>query len=196
MAVYSYGAVVLPAIDPAEAIKIAEKGIANNPSEWRLYQQLGYIYWRLGNFEKASEVYDQGAMIQGAAPFMKMMSARMRSEGGSRETARAIYRQMLEESADKQLQENAALRLLELDSRDDMDAIQKALEEFKTQNGRCANSLRELRPLLVRAVLPEQRQFRVNESNELVDPTGAPYQLDSKTCNVSLDKKNTKLPIS
>ena len=35
-AVYSYGAVVLPDINPEQAIKIAEKGIANNPEQWRL----------------------------------------------------------------------------------------------------------------------------------------------------------------
>ncbi len=50
MEVYAYGAVVLPAIDKEQAIKFTEKGITDNPSEWRLYQQLGYIYWRLGNF--------------------------------------------------------------------------------------------------------------------------------------------------
>lgn len=38
MAAYYYGAVVLPAIDTELAIKIAEKGIKNNPDEWRLYQ--------------------------------------------------------------------------------------------------------------------------------------------------------------
>ncbi|MDH3494933.1 MAG: hypothetical protein OEM82_15365, partial [Acidobacteriota bacterium] len=50
LAVYSYGATVLPAIDEQHAIEIAEKGIENNPAEWQLYHQLGYIYWRLRDF--------------------------------------------------------------------------------------------------------------------------------------------------
>src|SRR5215213_2057367 len=54
---YSYGAILLPAIDSQQAIAFTEKGIANNPNEWRLYQYLGYIHWRLKNYEKASEVY-------------------------------------------------------------------------------------------------------------------------------------------
>src|SRR5437773_156352 len=33
---YTYGALVLPAIDPAKAIDLANKGIANNPKAWRL----------------------------------------------------------------------------------------------------------------------------------------------------------------
>ncbi|MEP6705063.1 MAG: hypothetical protein ABJB34_09695, partial [Acidobacteriota bacterium] len=35
---YSYGATILPAIDPEQAIALTEKGIANNPDHWRLYQ--------------------------------------------------------------------------------------------------------------------------------------------------------------
>ena len=95
LAAYSYGAVVLPAIDPQKAIALANKGIANNPEHWRLYQHLGYIYWRLGQFEKASEIYEKGSNIAGASPFMRMMAATMKTEGGSRSTARAIYREML-----------------------------------------------------------------------------------------------------
>jgi hypothetical protein len=40
MAAYSYGAIVLPAIDKQQAIKLTEKGIAANPNEWRLHQYL------------------------------------------------------------------------------------------------------------------------------------------------------------
>jgi tetratricopeptide (TPR) repeat protein len=72
---YSYGAIVLPAIDPAKAIAIAEKGIANNPNEWRLYQHLGYIYWKLGKYENAAETYEKGSEIAGAPPFMKLTAA-------------------------------------------------------------------------------------------------------------------------
>ncbi len=72
--VYSYGAVVLPAINPEQAIKFTEKGIANNPDEWRLYQHLGYIYWKLNKYEKAAEVYQKGSEIKDAPPFMKLMA--------------------------------------------------------------------------------------------------------------------------
>jgi len=48
---YTYGALVLPAIDPQKAIELTNKGIANNPTAWRLYQHLAYIYWRMGNYD-------------------------------------------------------------------------------------------------------------------------------------------------
>lgn len=195
MAVYEYGAVVLPAIDARQAIKIAEKGIANNPNEWRLYQHLGYIYWRLEDYEKAAEAYANGAKIEGAPSFLKLMAAKMKSEGGSRETARVIYREMFEASDDKQVKENAALRLLELDSLDERDAMREALRNFKAKNNRCANNLQEILPLLREVKLPANNDFRVDKSNSLVDPSGAPYVLNKETCDVELDKEKTKIPL-
>ena len=194
MTAYSYGAVVLPGIDAEQAVKIAQKGIDNNPHEWVLYQHLGFIYWRLKQYEKAAESYEKGSQIVGAPPFMRMMAAKMKSEGGSRETARAIYRQMLEEAADRQTGETLNLRLLELDSLDERDSIRAALQNFKEKTGRCANKWGEIFPLLQDVKLPEGRDFSIDKSNNIVDPTGAAYILDEEGCDVKLDEKNTKIP--
>lgn len=196
IAVYDYGAVVLPAIDKEQAIKLTEKGIADNPSEWRLYQQLGYIHWRLGNFEKAASVYNDGARIADAPPFMSLMSAKMKSEGKSRDTARAIYQQMVAESNDARVKDNAALRLLQLDSLDERDAIRAVLETFKSKNNRCANSWREILPLLQTVKLSNGKDFRLDASDNLVDPSDVPYILDKENCEASLDKEKTKVPLT
>ena len=194
IAAYSYGAVVLPAIDPQKAINIASKGIVNNPDYWRLYQHLGYIYWRLGQFDKASEIYEKGSSIQGASPFMRMMAASMKTEGGSRQTARAIYREMLATSEDEQVRNTADRSLKELDSMDERDAIDKVLSESKQQNARCVNSLAEILPMLRNVRLPEGHEFSLDNANRLVDPTGAPYLLDKENCRVKLDPERTGLP--
>lgn len=194
---FSYGAIVLPAIDEEKAIKIAEKGIENNPNEWRLYHQLGYIYWRLKNYEKAAEIYSKGAEISNSPPFMRIMAAQMKKEGGSRETARAIYRQMFEQTNDPQVKETASLRLLELDSLDEREAIKKVLDDFQTKNNRCPNNWREILPLLKNVKLPDGKDFRVDKSNNVVDPTNAPYLLstESNSCTVKLDFQKTKIPL-
>lgn len=195
VAVYSYGAVVLPAIDPRQAIKLTEKGIENNPNEWRLYQQLGYIYWRLGDYEKAAEIYGAGAKISGAPPFMLLMTSKMKSAGGDRETARAIYEQMLGESSDKQVKENAALHLLQLDSLDERDAIRSTLQSSKEKTNHCASGWRELLPILQTVKLPRGKSLRVDKAGNLVDPGGAPYILDKENCDVKLDERTTKIPL-
>lgn len=195
LAVYSYGAIVLPAIDAEQAIQITEKGIANNPNEWRLYQHLGYIYWRLGNFEKAAETYEKGAKIPGTPPFFQLMAARMKTQGGSRETARALYQQMLAEAPDSRTKEVARIRISQLDSLDERDAIRAVLHRFKEKNNRCANNWSEILPLLKSFKLPNGKDFRIDKSNNLVDPSDAPYILDKEACDIKLDAAKTKIPL-
>lgn len=195
ISVYEFGATVLPAIDKGKAVKLLEKGIEDNPNEWKLYKHLGYIYWRLGDFEKASEVYEKGAKISGAPNFMRMMTAKTKTEGGSRETARAIYQQMFNEAEDEQVKNSAELRLLELDSLEERDAIRKALQEFQAKNKRCAGSLREILPFLQTVKLPNGKDFRLDNANNLIDPSDAPYILDKETCSVKLDLEKTKIPL-
>jgi tetratricopeptide (TPR) repeat protein len=192
---YSYGAIVLPAIDKERAVAFASKGIANNPNEWRLYQHLGYIYWKLERYDKAAETYELGAAIPGSSTFMKLMAASMKFEGGSRSTARSVYRQMLAESAEEAVRITADRRLKELDWLDERDAIDAVLNDFRERYGRCANSFSEVASALFQVTLPEGRQFRIDARRRLVDPTDAPYVLDKENCRVKLDAENTKLRV-
>lgn len=193
IAAYSYAAVVLPAIDKAKAIELTEKGIANNPEEWRLYQYLGYIYWHEKNYAKAGEFYERGSEIAGSAPFMQMMAAMMRSEGGSRETARQIFLQMLaDNSGDQMVRTTAKLRLMELDWFDQRDAVNPVLAKFKESTGRCASDTREILSQL-KGVRLANGDFRLDESGRLLDPSGAQYLIDRDKCELKLDPSKTAI---
>jgi len=187
VAAFSYGAVVMPAIDSQQAIELAKKGVANNPDSWRLHQHLAYIYWKLGHYREASETYQKGSEIEGAAPFMRLMAAAMKTEGGSRETARSIYRQMLDSFDDEQVRITAQRRLQDLDSLDERDAIDKALAEVKDITGRCPSSFSEILPRLAAVKLPGGRDFRIDKSRNIVDPTDIPYILDQGNCKTVVD---------
>ncbi len=195
IAAYSYGAVVMPAIDKEKAIEIAQKGIANNPTEWRLYQYLGYIYWKIGRYDLAADTYERGSEIAGAPPFMRLMAASMKTEGGSRTTAREIFRQMLADSDDPMVKLTAERRLKELDSLDEREAIDKALADFRERTGRCASTLAEIAPSLLQVKLPAGNEFMVDRAGNLIDPTEAPYVLDKENCRVKLDAARTGLPV-
>ena len=195
IAAYSYGAVVMPAIDKEKAIEIAQKGIANNPTEWRLYQYLGYIYWKIGRYDLAADTYERGSEIAGAPPFMRLMAASMKTEGGSRSTAREIFRQMLADSDDPMVKLTAERRLKELDSLDEREAIDKALADFRERTGRCASTLAEIAPSLLQVKLPAGNEFMVDRAGNLIDPTEAPYVLDKENCRVKLDAARTGLPV-
>ena len=185
----------MPAIDAQKAIDLTTKGIANNPDSWRLYQYLGYIYWKLGRYDKASESYEKGSEIAGSQPFMKLMAASMTTHGGTRDTARAIYQEMLQSTGDEQVRITAKRRLGELDSLDEREAIDKVLADFKDKNGRCPGSFNEILSTLMKVHLPGDHEFSLHMSNRLVDPTGAPYLLDKDKCEVKLDIDHTDLPV-
>jgi tetratricopeptide (TPR) repeat protein len=192
--VYSYGAIILPSLDEEKAIKIAEKGIANNPSEWRLFQHLAYIYWKKGDFKKAASIYDEGSKIEGAAPFMKQMAARLEAEGGSRDVARQIYRQMYDEATDDQTKNLAAARLLQTESFEERDAIKQVLRSVQTQNSRCPISWSEVFPQLRQIKLPpNNRPLRFAQNGSPIDPSDAQYVLNTTACDVVLDFKSTKI---
>ena len=178
---YQYAAVVLPNIDLQQAIRITRKGIAANPSAWRLYQHLGYIYWQQRDFQAAAEAYDQGSKLPGAPPWMQAMKAKMALEGGSRDVAREIYGRMYEQAGDDQVKEMARRRLLELDSLDDRDVLQKILANFQSNAGRCASSWKEAESLL------RASHVKVDSAGAPLDPGGTAYVLVTPSCKVELD---------
>lgn len=193
IAPYSYGAFVLPAIDKEQAIKISLKGIENNPGNWYLYHQLGYIYWKTEDYRKAEETYTKGSLIAGAPPFMKFMAANMKTRGGSRETARAMYEQMAAEAPDPKTREAVKSKLDELDSLDERDAISAVLREFQAKYGRCAGRWSEIFPMLRAIKPPNGRDFRLDEADNIVDPGGEPYVLDTENCSIRLGPRS-KIP--
>jgi tetratricopeptide (TPR) repeat protein len=190
MAAYSYGAVILPAIDTQQAIQLTEKGIANNPEAWRLYHYLGYIYWRKQDYENAAQAYENGAKIAGSPSFMREMAASMRRQGGSRDTARTMYTNIRDEAGDPQTRRNAELRLIQLDALDDIDLINQTLSEFKNQNGRCANRIAEIFPMLRSRKLSSGHDLMITSNNEIADPTGVPYDFDRGGCRVGVSESS------
>jgi tetratricopeptide (TPR) repeat protein len=100
VAAYRFGAVFLPDIDTDAAVRFVERGIRNNPGEWRLYQDLGFVHWRRSRFREAAEAYARGAALPGAPAWMRTMPALMLAKGGERETARAMFLRLYEESDD------------------------------------------------------------------------------------------------
>jgi tetratricopeptide (TPR) repeat protein len=181
---YQYAAVVLTDVDVQEAIRIVKKGIAANPSQWRLYHHLGFIYWQQKDFKTAGEAYEQGSKLPGALPWMKFMMGRMASEGGSRDTAREIYSRLYEEASDSKIKNMARRRLLLLDSMDRQDSLRRLMVAYKSKMGRCPGSWREMGALL------SALRIQVDSSGAPLDPAGTPYVLVRDKCDVNVDEKS------
>lgn len=117
VAAYRFGAFFLASSDREYALYFAREGVRENPREWRLYQDLGFLYWRLGRYREAAGAYERGSRISGAPLWMQSMAAVMLARGGERETARAILTQLLE-STDDEFIRDVCRRQLEMLMRD------------------------------------------------------------------------------
>lgn len=189
MPAYRFGAIFLPERDLGAAIALLEKGIRDNPNEWRLYQDLGYINWQAGNrtsgnerasyYAKAAEWYRRGSEVPGAMWWMRDLSGYMKIAGGSREAAYAIYSSYLN-SDDENIRKQATLRLKQIQALTEVDAINELLERQRALTGACPTELRQLAPRL-RAM-----KLTLNEAHEPVDPDGIPYQFSPDKCRVEL----------
>jgi hypothetical protein len=188
IAPYEYGAMVLPETSTDEAVALANSGIANNPTAWRLHQHLGYIYWKRKEYQLASATYAAGAKLPGAPPWMAAMGARMSAEGGSRGAAREMYRHLYESSDDPAVQEMVEKQMMRLDYLDQREVIQNLLSAYKEKTGRCAASWREVTSDLRAAGLSLDAK-----TGTPLDPSSTPYELIKNGCDVGLNI-NTNVP--
>ena len=182
MAPYQFGGTVLTTFDTGAALELLEYGIQQNPNEWRLYQQLGYIHWQTQNYQKSSEVYLKGGSLPGAPRWMSEMGARVAAEGGSRKAAREIYQHLYEEAKDRDSKALLARRLMQVDSYEEREVIGKVLDAFAKRSGRCVSSWKEITGALQALGLRVDRA-----SGAPVDPAGTAYLLTEGGCKVDLD---------
>ena len=182
---YEYAAVVLPGVNVEDAIRIVNKGIAANPSAWRLYQHLGYVYWQQQDYQKSAQIYAAGGKLPGAPRWMTEMGARMLAEGGSIPAARQMYQHLYDESKDDQVKQMLQRRLLQVDSFEQRDLIRRVLSDYSSRFKRCPDSWKDVATTLRTLRLPIDAN-----SDAPLDPGGTPYVLVKDGCDVDLDPKS------
>lgn len=175
---YRFGAIFLPERDLRAAIDLLERGVRENPQAWRLYQDLGYINWKAGDYLKASEWYERGSQISGVPSWMGDLSGLMKIKGGERKTAQQVYEGYLS-SDDPNIRTQAEARLQQLRMLDEIDAINNLLARYKEQMGACPSTFR-----LIAAKL-RSAGIQLDQNAQPVDPAGFPYVLDYEKCQAA-----------
>lgn len=151
--------------EPQKAIDLAEYGIRNNPNEWRLYYNLGFIYYmELKDYAKAAEGFRRGSTVPNAHPFLKVLAATMAQRGGDAQMARMMWTATYETVPEKMTRANAAAHLRALQVDEDIGILQGMVAKYQLAAGGPPASFRDLiRAGMLRAV-PS-------------DPLGNPYVL-------------------
>ena len=153
---------------PDRAVQLIEYGIQNNPNEWRLYYDLGFVYYmELKNYAKAAEAFERGSRVPNAHPFLKLLAAQMAQHAGEYETARTLWIATYQTTRDGHVRSNAVEHLRALKVDEEVTRLQSAVTRFGARTGRLPSSMSEL-------ALAEGLK------GTPVDPDGNPYKLNSE----------------
>jgi len=131
--------------DPREAVRLTEYGIQNNPKEWRLYYNLGFIYYLdLKDYGPAADAFARGAEIPGAHPFVRILAAQMAEHAGELETARTLWLTTYQTTQNKDIKANAAAHLRAIQVDDDVTKLEDLLDKYHNATGRNPSRFAEL----------------------------------------------------
>jgi len=130
---------------PERAIQLITFGIQNNPDEWRLYYNLGFVYYiELKDYRRAGELFERGSRVPNAHPFLKVLAAQMAQHAGEYETARMLWSATYETAQDANIRANAMEHLRALRVDEDVNQLQAAVTRFGHRTGRLPASMQEL----------------------------------------------------
>jgi hypothetical protein len=150
---------------PDEAVRLVQHGIENNPDNWKLYYQLGFIlYMQRHDYAGAAEAFARGSQAPNAHPFMKVLAGQMAQHAGDSQMARALWTTTFNSSNDRLIQANALAHLRALQSDDAVTALESLLMQVRERTGKFPESFQELVQAGILRSLP-------------IDPAGHPYKL-------------------
>jgi tetratricopeptide (TPR) repeat protein len=166
---YRYGSIFLAekppggAGQPDQALALLRRGIVANPDYWRLWQDLGFIYyWDLKDYPSAAKVFRAGSERPGAMLWMRVLAASVAARGGEIESSRLLWREIGRQAGNEQIRKSAQEHLAALDAREQIDKLNALLNRFREREGRAARSLQDLLAAGYLTAAPR-------------DPSGAPY---------------------
>jgi len=140
---YEFGATFLAqkppegAGDPDAAVRLVERGVRENPSEWRLYYNLGFIhYFERKDYAAAADAFERGSRVPGALPWMKVMAAQMSQHAGDLQTARLLWSSLYQTTENEDIRANAAKHLRALQVDEEVVLLEKLTAGFHERTGR------------------------------------------------------------
>jgi hypothetical protein len=168
---YEYGsnflAPKLPggADQPQRAIKLMEFGIRNNPNQWHLYYDLGFIYYMdLGDYAGAEKAFAAGAKVPNTHQIMPLMAAKMAEHAGNIQTARLMWVSTYQTTHDPLVKSNAVAHLNALQVDEDVTILESLVSHYREKAGHLPRSFSDLEAANLLRGIP-------------TDPVGHTYRL-------------------
>jgi tetratricopeptide (TPR) repeat protein len=130
---------------PGAALSLMKYGIEHNPDQWRLYYNLGFLYYtEFKDYARAADAFARGAKLPVTNEFMPILAARMAQHAGEFDTARMLWLTTYQSTKEAQIRENAVEHLLALQVDEDVTQLEQVVEKYREQTGRPPASMGDL----------------------------------------------------
>jgi len=130
---------------PQRAIELMQRGIRENPNNWRFYEDLGFIYYfELKDYPKAAQAFLEGSTQPGAMVWMKAFAARISEKGETQETSVLLWSEIYNSTSDPSIKRNAQIHLQLLRARGDCEQLDKIAAEYEKRTGQHPRNMRDL----------------------------------------------------
>jgi tetratricopeptide (TPR) repeat protein len=150
---------------PGAALSLMRYGIEHNPDQWRLYYNLGFLYYtEFKDYPKAADAFAQGAKLPVTSEYMSILAARMAQHAGEFDTARMLWFTTYQSTQEARIRQNAVEHLQALQVDEDVTRLEQVVEKYRAQTGRWPVSMDDL-----------ERVGFIHGTP--TDPKGLPYKL-------------------
>jgi hypothetical protein len=130
---------------PDLAIYLLHRGIVANPTYWRLWEDVGFIYyWDLKDYTHAALAFRTGSEQPGALPWMRVLAASVAAQGGELTTSYVLWSEIARTAGNEAMRRAAENHLAALDAQLALNNLNRLLATYRQQQGREARSIPDL----------------------------------------------------
>jgi hypothetical protein len=99
-------------------------------------EDIGFVYyWYEHDYQQAADWFGRASRVPGAPIWLEPLAAATLAKGGDRQSARLMWTAILQSAQVDWLKQQAERRLLQFRALDDIDALQKALDQYAARAG-------------------------------------------------------------
>jgi len=130
---------------PDLAVKLVERGIQANPGYWRLYEDLGFIYYfNMRNYAKAAAAFLKGSEQPHAGVWMRALAARVAERGESPEVSAFLWNEIYRSATNPLIRKNALVHLQLMRAEMDCEQLDKLAQEYAKKFARIPGNVHDL----------------------------------------------------
>jgi tetratricopeptide (TPR) repeat protein len=153
---------------PDLAIALIEKGLREQPDKWEYMQDIGFVhYWYQHDYRAAAERFRQASELPGAPWWLRSLAATTLAQGGDRQSSKLMWESIRQTADFDWLRQDAERRLVQLRALDEIDLLQRAVDNYARRVGQAPPDWAAL--VRADAAIP----------GVPLDPSRTPYELGS-----------------